>query len=571
MKTMTRIARGTALALSGGLMFLAAQAGAQQFTFGVDKIVAAPGSTVDVPIFVQGATVPVAGANFTVRIRTADEAAIRLSQATSFANPGLTAFSYVANGALTRTNVQNGILRGNVNEYRGVVYSTNSPAATFSANNPFQIATLMIPVTSLASGNYQLELVSAIDNETGLLGVSNASGVSLVPVGASRPAGDMVTIVVDELRTGVDIDVVEEGAPPTGWSFKAEIPSEVADQPEGFFDNEKGMAIRPTQDGNYGFWAFDNTTGNSWRYPNAGKIYVTDWDISSDTTGVDTPPFRLRTSTANFFLSSETQIQDANFFPGDTMSVVPGLAGKTYRTLSPVPSYAADNYSIDGMNIWFDLLQFGLGTPGKTIYLGGLSERAVDAPTGGTVVYDRSFDFDNTHGWVKGLYDQGGIRVGYTRTSNGLGVRSGGPLELVPGTTDQYRFSYGYWYTPEGVLGVTADATKWYKVEAEIRGNAADPVYNPAGRMRFYTDNFEYFQMVQMLPFVDPADFNTPRPTLAGTTLTGWFQVPADVDARSLSVAFDMYHLSAPGDGTDIKPTLYLKNLKITAYNDPLM
>lgn len=550
------------------LALLVPDAAAQRFTFEKKKYNAEPGQVVALEIHAEGFPTRIAGLNYTVRVSAEDNALVRLSDATSTSSIGVGPFAYTDH-RLTRTGVTGGVIQGNVVELRGVLYSVQKPSITLPFSRRTAFATVFVPVDINARGRVLVELVSAVDNGVNLLGGTTSAGVAMVPAGEEVPFGDLATIVV---QRGTEPSVTDFADPRTwrGWTFQNPLPASGDPRPIGESIPGKGLSMRAAVDHSYGYWAWDFVNRGAWRSPPPNWLLVTDWKITTDVAGTDTPPFRLRTMTDNHVLSSELLIQD---LPenNDQISLVPGTEGRTYRTISHVPPFAADGHSDDGMNPYFDLMQFDYGQMGATLSLERLVERFVDPATlsGRNMLYAQTFDQNTDGGWRFGRSDLGGQTVSYGRSRYGIGITSGGPLE--PLEEGGYRFSFGNWFTPPGMLPVRADSTKWYKLEAHLIGTAENPVWNPMVRFRVYPDNNEYFAMSLFAPVLDPDDYHLPRPDLDGRTMTMWFVTPPEIDGRHLNVAFDLIHIDAPADGTDQLPALFLKWLTLTEHAAPTL
>lgn len=184
--------------LAGALALATASAQAQQFSFASSTLSAAPGGTATIEVFLSGAPSGVAAANFTVRLAATAGSQVRFDQATSTSPLQASGFTYEFNRALSRSGVANGTIQGNVVEFRGVLYPSGGAVTTFGAGSSTKIAEIVVPIAAGASGSFQVELVSAVDSSVGLLGVSNASGASLVPTGQARPGGGLLTINVSD-------------------------------------------------------------------------------------------------------------------------------------------------------------------------------------------------------------------------------------------------------------------------------------------------------------------------------------------------------------------------------------
>lgn len=234
---------------------------AQNFDFGAFPPSVAPGEFLEVPILLDGVTSPVAAFNFTVRISYENLGKLRMVEATSSSPQDGDEFIYSYNPDLVRSGVTTGVIQGDVVEFRGVLYPAGEVFTPFAAEAPTLVATISIPVETHATGEVQFELVSAIDGETGLLGVSDESGNSLVPSGQSRPTGDSAT---------VDIKTIAINEPPElALTFPAANPYRVGNNVSGVdisgtaFDDESVAEVRIVKNGEPSFLANGTTTWNA--------------------------------------------------------------------------------------------------------------------------------------------------------------------------------------------------------------------------------------------------------------------------------------------------------------------
>lgn len=549
------------------ILALPGTASAQRFLFEKKKFRGTPGETLDIGVYVANSPKPITGANFTVRLSAEDAGKVLFSEATSEVNPQLGAFAFgYADNYLERQGVQTGTINGNVAEFRGATYSTRNPPFSVPAgSSPRLIATIYVPIHIDASGRVLIELVSAIDDGTALLGVADNTGEPLIPEGNEVAPGDLATIVIEQ--RGPTVTDFTDPKSFDGWVYQAPLPAAPDPKPQGDSLAGEGLRIRSVIDGSNGTWIWDFVNRGAWMAPRANRLLVTDWEISSDAEGTATPPFRLRQISTNSVLSAETLIQDLT--DADEISVVPGTAGRTYRTIVQVPQFASDDYSGDGMVPAFDMVQFdGMGEPGKAITLSRLTDRVLDenSLSGKALKYFQTFDARHDGGWKFSDGDLGGREVSFGRGRHGLGITSGGPLTSEGG---EQAYSYGYWYAEPGILQVNVDSSRWYRVDAHVIGTANKPENNPMARLRVYPENSEYYSMLVFAPHLDLNDYFVPRPSVEGTTLTAWFQMPGELDGEPLGIAFDMIHVDGPTDGSDQNPALFLKWIRIQSFEEP--
>lgn len=196
----TRQAIGS-LAIAASLL-LGGTASAQSFSFDNTVVKAPQGGTLNLGVFLSDVPQGVAAVNFTVRVSAGDAAKMDLASATSTSPQDNAEFAYAYNSSLVRSSVTTGVIQGNVVEFRGVIYPEGDTFTPFAANARTRVATLSIPIQADAVGELRFELVSAIDGETGLLGVSNSAGESLVPGGETRPFGDVKRILIQTPNVG---------------------------------------------------------------------------------------------------------------------------------------------------------------------------------------------------------------------------------------------------------------------------------------------------------------------------------------------------------------------------------
>lgn len=555
----------TKLLAQAGVVALAvsSMASAQSFSFGTTSMSGAPGETVNIPIYLDAAG-DVAGANFTVRVSQADDDKLDILGSTS--SSGLASGNFVyANNALSRSGATGGAITGDVVEHRGVLYSSVSPAETFNAASQTQIATIQATIDPSATGSVTLELVSAIDNNTGLLGISDASGNSVVPGGQTRPGG--ATLILDITSSGFPIstDFQTTGADPN-WTYEAILPVG-GSLPVGTAVAGEGAKIEGQVMDSFGFWyGHKDNPATVWRTPNTGMIYVTDFKMKSDATGFNVPPIRIRTDSGDSFYASYALFQDLPGNGADGVQVVPESTPKTMRLLNHVQATNNNGVGPDGFNVAADLFLFLLGAPNEGIYLQNLNENVVDPATltGETVIYDHTFTGADVDVFQHEADNLTGKQVTYSN-ADGLGIQTGGTYESGTGI-----FSYGSWFSTFGQLssqGLVANQSKWYKIEATVTSDATAAARTPVIRLRLATENLEwmyYFTMTAAAGDATDAAYNAS----GAKTYTSWAATPPEVDTLPMAIAFEMYDIYA--NVPDENPTVRLKTLKITQYDSPL-
>ncbi|MEQ8818660.1 MAG: hypothetical protein RLY93_00295 [Sumerlaeia bacterium] len=545
-----------ALALAGAATCLAAtSAQAYDFSFGSDSVEVRPLSTLDLDIFVENVPEGVAGVNFTLRIEQADGALLDFANATSAIDPSLAGtFTYVFNEKLDRTGVSGGTITGNVIEFRGVIYSTsNNPISTFNASASQRVATVSIP-TGSGTGDVAVELVSAIDNNTGLLGISDASGNSLNAQGETRPAGDTITVnvVAGAFPSVTDFEVNGAGT----WTYNGILPA--GNLPEGNAVPGAGLRIlSKNRDLSFGTWDSGFTT-DAFGQPPQGVIYYNTFEVSSSTSGGAVPPGRVRLNSADTFRGTGVLFQDSD--PNNNIIVTPDGDGETYSVVSTVPAHVADSVGgRSGFDIAMDILQIGLGSANESITLARLTERVIDPAALGTFapVYSADFSGSNTNGWNNTSVDAGGALPGatLTATADGLQVTSAGPADFSIGA-----FSYGFW----DVLNIgTANSSKLYRVTMVVSADAV-PAELPVVRLRFAAGNNDFVGDLSLNSTAsDPAD----APDADGESYQAFFVVPDGANGSPLDLGFDVYDLR--GAGSVQNPSITLRSITVESVDKP--
>ena len=567
-----RASKASALAVAAALVTMAAGASAQEFSFETNKILGSPNEVVEVPVYVKGAAVPVGGLNFTVRIPASALADIQLDQATT--STDLAGFTYAFNANVSRTGVSTGVIQGDVHEFRGVIYGTGDPAPSFNANLPVKVASIFVPISSTAHGTYPVELAVDQDGITAVGGISDVVGNS-IPGGGVRPGGDDIVFdITDNFAPIVTDFTTPQGR--TNWIYTGQIPADVPNQPVGSVSSVEGLGITTVVDNSYGYWGYDPNVG-SIRNPASDLLHVVKWDMRASADGGDAPTPRLRHATANFFMSQEINLIDlGNLLGDDGFFSPPGTAGKTYSTVVQVPGFAADGVGLDGLNYFFDLLQFGVFAPplnigkvGETAWLRQAREYFVEtsALSNPQVLYSQTYSNSNPRGFTQGAPAQLGRPVTYLVDANGIGVTSSGGFDA------NGNLSLGSWSNEP--LGFNFDSSKFYKIDITVSAfdftdNSFDPFWVPNVRVRLHNFTNEVSNNFNL---TSTSFFDAAVPYLSTTpqTYTVWMNPFPEMNGVEAFASFEAIHVLSNFNGLDDNMTLYLNGLTVTAYDAPVL
>lgn len=576
---MTRLSTKSALLASAALLAAGGAAHAQQFSFETNKILGSPGEVIEIPVFVSGAPVPVGGVNFTLRVSGDDLVDVRLGEATTATGLGA-GFEFAYNADIARSGVATGAITGDVHEFRGVIYGTGPVAPSFAAATPVQVASVFVQLGPYSKGTYSVELAVDSDGEIALGGISDVDGGSL-PGGGIRPGGDVVEVDVTDGTNDITTDFTDsrdrENWVYEGTAYEGLLASDnPALAPIGDSNDTQGLVITSVAEQSFGSWGYDWVNIGSMRNPAPGLLHMIEWDLAASADKGDSPTPRLRHLTANFFQGSELAVIDFTGFLGiiedDGIDVVPGTGGLTYNSILEIPAFAADGVGFDGVNAFMDLLVFGFGKVGESLWMSQMRERFVDPASlgAGQIVYDQVFSASNAGTFLQAAVDQGGRTVQYIQDARGIGVRSGGADVF-----GAQQFSLGTWFTVPDSTGVVFDASKLYKVEIEVSGSddtdgVFDPFWMPQIRLRLYTSNLEYSKNFNTNPtsIADPAVSLFPV-SPATVTYTFWKKPIPAIDGLAMNFGFDVIDLITNPNGQDEDVSVHLKSLRITAYDAP--
>ncbi|CAN5370667.1 hypothetical protein BH09SUM1_BH09SUM1_01920 [soil metagenome] len=567
-----------------GLMLLAGSlAGAANAqSFRLESVTAAPGDTAHVKVFVTAAE-PIAALNFTVSVSGADFAGI---------NGSITG-AKSSNGAISSfTYVDNSLNLGSEKQYRGVLYSTTANA-TFNASTEVQIATINVPISaSLTDGGLiHLTLLNSFDTDgvTGLLGISNAAGQSLV-VGAdpatSRPGKTDGLVTLDEINQNVDF--TGGSTLVAGWHYTQILPtffqmlptadphSPSAEALPGTVSPTGGLNVTINALNSFGFLETDVNASPSPiilpQHPDSIMVYSYTL-ASTGAAGHDYPTVRARSNAADFSFAQDAIYQETQ--PASPAPVVVPTVGSGAKVLSGaiyVPATVLNGSGTNGLTTSLDFLTFASGAVGTVASVSNFKANsvAISALTGETEVYNHDFSTGNTDGFVvtnSVLNTPGGP---YTTTSNStaglsLAPDSAGFLAYTaPGdsapTPGIYYLCFGWW---EKVISSWTVATdKIYRVDFRLASTATDIHNTPNARFRFTAGLFDFVQEVVVES--NSSDLSL-YPDADGTDYTAFVIIPNELAGSQVQVDFDMFVDGSPTQ----QGAVVLKSFHVRSYNRP--
>lgn len=568
----------TILAISGLLAVGGASHLANAQTFILESGEAAPGSTVDLQLLVNGGPVDTSALNFTVRYDADQVSAISGARGTA---PGISSSYIYDEHSPSQT------------EYRGVLYAVDNTVPPFSTASNAHVATLSVTLSNALEDGESviLTLVNSFDDDgiTGLLGLGDSSGTSIVPgsnPAQSRPAATngVITAVAGPL---VDEDFTGTTDPVEGWNF-TEFPV-----PQFGHSGAAGLSAEQTNDGfrvtiannnpNPGratdtiFGRFE-TTGDP-IIPDAGSMLLMSAEFSSDAESPEASAFvRFSTQAQNFAYTTKANIKEVDAAPPYLLPS--GGATATHRVAAYIPQYIVDPIDdgqdiLQGIDLAFDVVSnfvpggLSPAVEGDSITLKRITvdQLPVAAAEEGTVVFDETFTGGNAGGFnnlVTQLVDENGVNVGENSvadSSEGLSLFHAVPEGAV---TNDLALALGWW---DRVLDFEVQAGKYYRFDAEVATTAANPQFSHTFRMRLgavgtnLNIGGDYNDLTIISPITQAADG---RPTAEGKEYTTVSVFPEEAIGQNVYFAFDVYTLTPVTNGAII-----LKSLRVTEHDLP--
>ncbi|MCC6548138.1 BACON domain-containing protein [Candidatus Sumerlaeota bacterium] len=373
-----------------------------------------------------------------------------------------------------------------------------------------------------------------------------AANAGLARVGTITAGGQTHTV----RQFGSNEFAFEFTQDPEGWQFQTVAPTFVA--PNGGWNN--GTLAQP---GRLDIIATENTnTFGLWASPSLGLVtpatldglYEAEFIVSSDSNQDQVPTFRLRTSPADF---SQTDAMTVTSNLNGNLSPVSG--GKEYHHFFTLPPGAT---SFRG---FFDMLNFNPADAAN----GRLSLESITfSPVASARLQDPTFVrqyilADSTAGWTVATAPPYAQPV-FTKDTAGLKIGSSFVGPGLPPTT------VGFWTLNSDVALV---ANRLYKVSFTVssRTEGSQPFRKdlvPAFRVRVNDSSLKFSAFVN----IDSTTEDSRVPTFTEKQVYSvWFQVPSEIAANTLLLAFD-YTLT-PESGNDPRISLLLEQVTINSYN----
>lgn len=580
--------RKNAAALTfAGIFALAGAAAFAQPTFSIPTdVVAAPGTTVEIPVRLTGGVADTAAVNLTLRVSNAQSGLINGAIS---ANQGT-----LPNNFLFQDN--NLTAPDGGKEYRMVLYSQSNPPATFDSTGNSQVVMLRVPIAANAAPGSVININIPSGNDgfetrngakIGLLGVSDADGDSIVADSngdsalnpdLDRPLGTAGQITVGFSGFPTALDFQPSGGA-NNWIYNQFVPFrgnpgvEIVGTPSAGNGFQINLAQTAGVDDTparvyFGQFTFDFgflTRTEGFVNPPVDTIVRARYTVGSNGANrFDVPILRPRMAAADNSISVEAVFQGPNI--GNVVNPTVPTTGndKVIQVMSYVPAIvkdgnASDVGNPDGFNVPFEAYHTsGIGTAGTSVFVRGLVVDVLSPGSLGnaTAVYTRDF---TTQGG--GEFSQfalnpapGAIAVDYTTDSNGLGIR---PTSAPQNEGTQ--LSFGFFDTGANSL-FTIDSSRIYRLTWTVGTTSGARNTVPTHRVRFLVaDTFDYATSV-----VTSAITESKHAPVSGTdsTYTAYISFPAEVSGRNVITAFDVYRDSA-SLGNEF---LYLRNLTIESF-----
>jgi len=549
----------------------------------LETITAAPGETAQVRLSLEGAAADTKAVNFTVRISAEDAALLGEGPIEGILPASLSTQGYVYEDNMPVTG-------DNSVEYRGVIYPRDSTSPAFDATNSTTLATLSIPVApdsgdSTDPDGIALTLVNefASDGITGLVGISNAAGESVVSAPESPSAGAQRNIakvdgqiVIEQAGTIVDF----KGGLPSGWEavqviprFGMILPDRQIQNPELDFAAVQGSGIEATlnQTGSFGFLQ----TGPSAQITDGlsgDMILAHKWSASTNATDAQAnADLRFRMNVDGFSQQAEyiEARTAASGEQGVTTLPVASDGIVEFGSMSHLPASVANGFR-DNALLALDFLTFIQGQAGTTLTLDNAEYDIIDPSSLQNEAMVWSHDFnpnaDGTDGFTflpdRGAFlgDSQGIETSQI-TDSGMGVMLGGP----PRPDGQFSFAIWEGFVNEWQL----NADKIYRVDYNVATTAAQPLDTNIARLRINFGELAeqgIFDFVHMAVIESGGDATDPAglPDQDGESYTTWINAPDALAGQTALVSFDGYQTTDRTSGGVI-----LQNITVRSYDRP--
>lgn len=558
----TSTARATLLAglVTLGAAFVPGLATAQGPTFIVESAEGSPGATVPVRIFLAEGPTDTAAYNFTLLIE--NSGLLASNNITGDKAPGLPGgFTYLDNSLTTTAGL----------EYRAVLYSSGaSTVFNSSAASGVHIATVNIPVSASAAPGETINLSFRnefdTDGRTGLVGVSNAAGGSIVP-GSAAPADarpNATAGVIDIVEeSGLEFDFRPGPTPLDGWEFAQIIPTVPAPGLDGNQVAGQGMTVEQQANNTFGFWQTIDAVGSIIPSAGPGNILVHHWTFATSA-GVpkEIPTIRLRATKAD---QPYTQTHDYQQ-PSSSIELLPtapmGDSDLTAVSWVP-PARTGGDPDRDAFILAFDLMSFGgvVGVPGTFIAIkqADVSYLSESALTDEEVVYQHDFSGGDTDEFTPPNEEgvEGFILPVVASSGTGLGVSPTQGVGAVNPDTGTPAISFGWW--EKTLQEWVVEAGKVYRIDLTIASTAPSVDLTDVARLRLTVGENDFIATT-----VVEAGSGDITPNAAGRALSAFVKIPDVLAGNPVKVSFDGYRTNNDASGGVI-----LKSLTVLSFTHP--
>ncbi|MCC5875930.1 MAG: hypothetical protein JJU11_06900 [Candidatus Sumerlaeia bacterium] len=561
------------LMAAGGISQLA-----QAQTFSLENVTAEAGSTVDVQLFVSGGPTDTSALNFTVRFDPEQVTGISGVRGTA---PGIT------NNYIYDQNTPSS------SEYRAVLYPDDNTIAPFSTSGNAHVATLSVNLSSSLSDGEDVILTLAntfdVDEITGLIGLSNSQGDSIVPGGAApnqgRPNAVNGTITITGTGPLLDVDFTGREEIPDGFGFAEVIIPFNPEAESRLGGQQTGSGYRVTvNDRNPNPGRIADTLfgqvgllGNI--VPDAGSMLLTSFDFSSNAPEpINSPYVRMNLRAQNNAYAVVVEIDEtddeAPFLLSSNNEV------KTQQSATYVPGFVIDpiefgGQTLEGFAVGFDVLN--VHTPGAReraangtyVDLRRIDIQQLEVPSEGTEVYNETFGPENTGGLTGVIVEPvtNPVATGFTSQEGGLvvGFEWLPEEERTADIADALNFPLGWW---SGRLNdFQIQSNKLYRIDVNVATDAADTQFAHIFRIRAIAARGneavagDYISVTSVVPDTQQV---AARPTADGRTYTTIVKFPEEAVGQSMYFGLDVFSADTRTHGSII-----FKNVTITELDMP--
>ncbi len=531
-------------------------------TFSIESTTGAPGENVPVNVFLSEGPADTAAYNFTVVFSNSGQLAS--SNITGQMAPGLgTGFTYLDNSLTTSEGL----------EYRAVLYSSG-PSVHFNSAGQVHIATINVPLSPDAQPGQVIGLEFRnefdTDGRTGLVGVSNAAGSSIVPGGVApadaRPNAEGGTVTVEDSEIEYDFrpgpDLLDD------WEFAQIIPNPVSgDLTEGLTGQQAaGTGFNITQDANNTFGFMQTRDEAASLVPSAGpgNIMYHTWVFASDAERPrDVPAIRLRNIKGDQPWAQTHEYQQ----PSSAIELVPteAMGDVEMTAVSWVPpARTGGDPARDGFILAFDILSFGVtGVPDTVVTVKEVkvSYKSEDSLANEQLVYQHDYSTGDTDGFdppnEAGI--PGAILPVTAISDVGLGVISSGPPGALDTNTNQLEeFAFGWWerIVDEWII----EAGKIYRIDYSLGSTAPTINEHITARLRLTAGENDFIAVT----VVDAGSEDISIPSEGSRQLRAYVNFPDVLAGEPVKISFDGLQTNPAASGG-----IYFEELTVRSFDRP--